>query len=78
MPIVVWLVDGAKSARSAGDLLPVRKCEVLDELFADVHAIEEELLEVEIALEESPLGAELDRLLNQQAALVEEKTLCHP
>jgi len=46
--------------------------EVLDELFADVHAIEEELLEVEIALEESPQEAELGRLLNRQAALVEE------
>jgi ATP-binding cassette subfamily F protein 3 len=46
--------------------------EVLDELFADIHAIEEELLEVEIALEESPLEAELGRLLNRQAALVEE------
>jgi hypothetical protein len=34
--------------------------EVLDGLFADVHAIEEELLEIEIALEdESPQGDEL-------------------
>jgi ATP-binding cassette subfamily F protein 3 len=46
--------------------------EVLDELFADVHAIEEELLEVEIVLEESPQEAELGRLLNRQAALLEE------
>jgi len=46
--------------------------QILDELFADIHTIEEELLELEIALEESPPEAELRRLLNRQAALLEE------
>ncbi|MBN1979484.1 MAG: ABC-F family ATP-binding cassette domain-containing protein, partial [Anaerolineae bacterium] len=47
--------------------------EVLDGLFADVHAIEEELLEIEIALEEeSPQGGKLERLVNRQAELLEE------
>ena len=46
--------------------------EVLEELFAEIHAIEEELLEIEIELEESPSETELNRLLNRQAALFEE------
>jgi ATPase subunit of ABC transporter with duplicated ATPase domains len=46
--------------------------EVLEGLFAEIHAIEEELLEIEIALEESPEGTELNRLLNRQAKLFEE------
>ena len=47
--------------------------EVLDGLFADVHAIEEELLEIEIALEEeSPQGDKLARLIHRQAELLEE------
>lgn len=46
--------------------------DVLDGLFADIHAIEEELLEIEIALEESPQRTELTQLLNKQAELLEE------
>ncbi|MBN1933807.1 MAG: ABC-F family ATP-binding cassette domain-containing protein [Anaerolineae bacterium] len=45
--------------------------QTLDDLFADLHAIEEELLEVEIALEEGPDKVEMDRLLHRQAALIE-------
>ena len=37
--------------------------EVLDGLFADIHALEEEMLEVEIAFEENPSGKELNRLV---------------
>ncbi len=46
--------------------------DVLEELFADIQAIEEELLEIEIALEESPRGDELVKLLDRQAKLLEE------
>ena len=46
--------------------------EVLDGLFADVHAIEEELLEIEVALEEASQGDKLERLVNRQAELLEE------
>jgi ATPase subunit of ABC transporter with duplicated ATPase domains len=46
--------------------------EVLEGLFAEIHAIEEELLEIEIELEESPPEPELNRLLNRQAKLFEE------
>jgi len=45
--------------------------EVLDGLFADIHALEEEMLEVEIAFEENPSGKELDRLVARQAELLE-------
>ncbi|MCJ7552200.1 MAG: ATP-binding cassette domain-containing protein, partial [Anaerolineae bacterium] len=45
--------------------------EVLDGLFADIHALEEEMLEVEIAFEENPQGKELDRLVARQAELLE-------
>ena len=46
--------------------------EVLDDLFADIHALEEALFEVEIAFEENPQGDEMDRLLLRQANLLEE------
>ena len=46
--------------------------EVLDGLFVDIHAIEEELLEIEVALDDSPQGDDLRRLLNRQAALMDE------
>ena len=54
--------------------------DVLEELFADVRAIEDELLEIEIALEQADVGhavghacsVTLDQLLNRQAALLEE------
>jgi len=45
--------------------------EVLDELFVEIHALEEAMLEVEIAFEEDPLGEELDRLIARQATLIE-------
>ena len=45
---------------------------VLDEIFGAIHAIEGELLEIEGALEESPQGETLNRLLHRQAALLEE------
>lgn len=45
---------------------------LLDELFADIHTLEEDLLEVEIAFEENPEGKELDRLVARQAELLEE------
>ncbi|MFC1714901.1 ABC-F family ATP-binding cassette domain-containing protein [Candidatus Poribacteria bacterium] len=46
--------------------------DVLEELFADIHAIEEDLFEIELALEESPRDDELTRLLDKQAELLEE------
>ena len=46
--------------------------DVLEELFADIHAIEERLFEIELALEESPQENELSRLLDRQAELLEE------
>jgi len=46
--------------------------EVLEELFVDIQAIEEELFEIELALEESPKAAELAQLLDRQAELLEE------
>jgi ATPase subunit of ABC transporter with duplicated ATPase domains len=53
--------------------------DVLEELFADVRAIEDELLEIEIALEQAGVAdvghacsVTLDQLLNRQAALLEE------
>ncbi|MBN1248341.1 MAG: ABC-F family ATP-binding cassette domain-containing protein, partial [Anaerolineae bacterium] len=45
--------------------------QVLDEVFADIHALEEEMLEVEIAFEDNPEGRALQRLLDRQAALIE-------
>ena len=50
--------------------------QVLDEVFFDVHVIEEALLEVEIALEEDPEGDALDQLLHRQADLLEKMDLC--
>jgi len=46
--------------------------DVLEGLFADIQTIEEELLEIEIALEKSPRGDKLVRLLDRQAELLEE------
>jgi ATPase subunit of ABC transporter with duplicated ATPase domains len=46
--------------------------EVLEELFADIHAVEERLLEIETALEESLESPELERLLQHQAELFEQ------
>jgi ATPase subunit of ABC transporter with duplicated ATPase domains len=44
---------------------------VLDELFAHIHVLEGELLEIQIALESSPPPECLEGLLNRQAALFE-------
>ncbi|MCU0519313.1 MAG: ATP-binding cassette domain-containing protein [Anaerolineae bacterium] len=45
--------------------------EVLDDVFAEIHALEEAMLEVEIAFEENPGGAALDRLIAHQSTLIE-------
>ena len=50
--------------------------EVLDNLFAEVHALEYELLEVEAAFEDGPLGKELERLLERQSSLLAEMERC--
>ncbi len=44
----------------------------LDGLFTDIHALEEELLDVEIAFEENPQGDDLNRLVMRQAELLEK------
>lgn len=46
--------------------------EVLESLFSDVHAIEEALLEIEIALEDGPDSRDLDCLVERQAKLFAE------
>jgi len=46
--------------------------QVLDGLFAHIHALEEALLEIEIGFEEDPQGAEMDALIARQASLLEE------
>ena len=46
--------------------------EVLEGLFADIHALEAELTKIDLALEDAPPGTHLDRLLKRQAALLEE------
>ena len=46
--------------------------EVLDEVFAPIQAVEDRLREVAGALEEEPTDKELDRLLDQQAALFDD------
>ena len=47
--------------------------EVLDGLSAAIHAVEEKLLEIEVALEDaSPQGTPLERLIRRQATLLEE------
>ena len=46
--------------------------DVLREVSAPIHAVEEALKEVEVALEEEPGGEALDRLLQRQASLFEE------
>ncbi len=45
--------------------------EVLDEVFVEIHALEETMLEVEIAFEGNPQGAALDRLVARQAEILE-------
>ncbi len=45
--------------------------EVLDDLFVEVHALEEAMLDVDIAFEENPEGEALDRLIARQSALIE-------
>jgi len=44
----------------------------LDGIFSEIHALEESLLEIEIALELGPNGNELDRLLYHQATILEQ------
>ncbi len=44
--------------------------EVLEGLFADIHALEEGLAQTDLALAGLPPGTELDRLLKRQAALL--------
>ena len=46
--------------------------QILSTVFADIQAIEEELLEIEIALGDVPQGTALQRLLGRQTALFEE------
>jgi ATP-binding cassette subfamily F protein 3 len=46
--------------------------QVLNEVFREIHALEEQLLEVEIGLESLPDPAEMDSLLLRQANLLEE------
>jgi ATPase subunit of ABC transporter with duplicated ATPase domains len=46
--------------------------QVLDAIFTRIHAIEEQLLEVELALEEKPKTDEMDRLLLRQSDLLAE------
>jgi ATP-binding cassette subfamily F protein 3 len=45
--------------------------EVLDGIFAEIHALEEAMLEVEIAFEENPQGEEMERLIRRQGELLE-------
>ena len=46
--------------------------EVLEGLFADIHALEEELSEIDLSLAKAPSGTELERLLKRRAACLEE------
>jgi ATPase subunit of ABC transporter with duplicated ATPase domains len=46
--------------------------DVLEELFADIRALENELSRIAASLERPPEGGALDRLLNRQAELFEE------
>ncbi len=46
--------------------------DVLHEVSAPIHAVEEALREVEIALEREPTGKEMDAVLERQASLFEE------
>ncbi len=46
--------------------------EALEDVFAGIHALEDALLEVEIALEEGPAAFEMDPLLQKQADLIED------
>lgn len=45
---------------------------LLEEMFTDIQVMEEELLEIEIALEKSPKKRELQRFIDRQAELMEE------
>ncbi|MBD3182096.1 ATP-binding cassette domain-containing protein [Candidatus Poribacteria bacterium] len=49
--------------------------DVLEGLFKRIHDIEEELLDIEIALEDNPSGKKLENLLDKQAELLEEMEL---
>ena len=49
--------------------------EALADLFEKIHAIEYELLEIEIALEENPSNEEINHFLHRQAELLEEMEL---
>ena len=49
---------------------------VLDDVFAHIHQIENDLLEVEIALEEQPNKDDTDRILLRQAELLEQMDRC--
>jgi ATPase subunit of ABC transporter with duplicated ATPase domains len=46
--------------------------EVLDAVFGEIHALEEEMLEIDSAFEEGPAGTALDRLIERQAQVMEE------
>jgi ATPase subunit of ABC transporter with duplicated ATPase domains len=46
--------------------------QVLEEVFAEIHALENALLEVELALDGEPIAGELEQLLRKQAVLIEE------
>jgi ATPase subunit of ABC transporter with duplicated ATPase domains len=46
--------------------------DVLDQLFASIHAIEDELTAIDRALDSAPDAEEMDRLLRRQAALFED------
>ena len=46
--------------------------QVLENVFAEIRSMEEQLLEVEIAFEQNPAGDDLEALLRRQARLLEE------
>jgi len=46
--------------------------QVLDDVFADIHAIEKELSEIELELKKAPKGKQLQQLIDKQSQLLEE------
>jgi len=58
-------LDGAQSIQ-----------QLLDGVFHDVHRLEDDLLEIELALESQPEPAQMDRLLQRQAGLLEAMERC--
>jgi ATP-binding cassette, subfamily F, member 3 len=46
--------------------------QVLDDVFADIHAIEKELAEIELELKKTPKGKQLQQLIDKQSQLLEE------